>query len=151
MWSQGAAVHLFLLLLVLWPHASLGEAGSDRDDRPVEQLVSDVPGLMAAVGDASVDTVILASSTPVFQANASIVAPGAGPTALLIARNLTIRAEDDGQPACLDAGGSASSPRRVVTVVNGSFLRMQGVWITGGYTTGNGGGVLVEQGEHAAS
>ena len=104
-------------------------------------IVHTVDELRRAVANSSVNDITLSGEAP-FRFDSSWPIPGAGLSALLVRRTLTLSAAA-GRRAVLDAGASASGMRRVLEVSAGGHVTLVRVEVTGGMSDHSGGGVLV--------
>ena len=98
--------------------------------------------LLVAIENGGIDRILLAGGAP-FRFDASINSP-AGPTALLITRDLVLEALP-GEHAVLDAAASATQVRRVLTIIATAQVELRGVTLMGGFAI-EGGGLHIAMG-----
>ena len=104
--------------------------------RGLKVTVSDVTDLISKLADSSVSHIIVASGHYLLTSELSVT------------RAVTIEAAVQGS-VVLDAQASSSAPRRVLNINPASasdVVELIGLKVTGGYLTGNGGGIKITNG-----
>ena len=121
-----------------WSAGSLGPSGElDSRRKLTEVTVSTFGDLKYQIMAGSASTIRVASGTYTCSGSSTSSASGScyGDEMLRISRDVAIIADSGAGTVVLDAQGSSSNQKRVLRIQSGYEVELDGIDITGGYTT----------------